>query len=529
MARILGLDLGSYSVKAVVLDSAARGFTPRKYVEVRRPVEGERLATLRAAVSELLAKGPLQADQVVIALPGPVLATHALALPFTDAKRIEATLPFEVESLLPFDLSEAVFDYQVVSQKEDKSELVVGVVRKEELRALLAMLSELGVDPRIVTHPGIAYQNLLVGGGVALEAVSESDAVAVVDIGHERTTVAIGRPGIGIEFARTFPGGGKDLDRALAQEFQIPPEAAHAWKEQHGALGSSVVGPDAERAAGAFIRGLSPVVRELRATFKGYSARTRKQVVRVYLCGGTARLPGLDEQLGKDLSIQASLLKLPAETAQVMPDEARPAAAQAVALGLRGMASGSRAPRFNLRRGEFAFKGDFDFLKEKVGLLASYAATLLILLIASGVVRNSVLARREQQLDNMLCDVTQRVLGQCEKDYTRALNMLRGKESPAAVIPKTSAVELLSEMTERMPPEVQVTFDQIVVDMDRISLRGETGSSKLVDKITSSLKDFRCFHEVKQGKLEKSKDGKSVSFRLDIQVECPDHGTAPQG
>jgi general secretion pathway protein L len=466
---------------------------------------------------------------VVVALPGPVLVTHALTLPFTDAKRIEATLPFEVESLLPFDLSEAVFDYQVVGQKENKSDILVGVARREELSALLGVLSDLKLDPRIVTLPGLAYQNLLISSGTALESVGENEAVAVVDLGHERTSVSIGRPGGGVELARTFPGGGKDLDRALSREFEIPPEAAHEWKEQHGALASAVVGPDAERAANAFVRGIAPVVRELRATFKAYNARSHKQVVRVLICGGSARLRGLDEQLGRDLNLPTSVLKLPPEATSALPADQQPAAAQAVALALRGQATGARAPRFNLRRGEFAFKGDFDFLKEKVGLLVSYGVTLLILLIAAGVVRNSVLSRREQQVDNMLCDVTQRVLGQCEKNYDRALNLLRGKESPAAVIPKTSAVELLSEMTERMPPDVSVTFDQIVVDLDRISLRGETGSSKLVDRITSSLKDFRCFHEVKQGKMEKSKDGKSVSFRLDIQVECPEQGAAPQG
>jgi len=528
MARILGLDLGSASVKAVVADSGSRGLSPKAYVEVRRAPEGDRAETLKAALTELIGKLPGPPEQVVVALPGQVLATHVLTLPFTDPKRIDATLPFEVESLLPFDLADAQFDYQVAGQKDGKSDLLVGVIRKDELRGLVELLSGLKLEPRIITHPGLAYQSLL-AGSPGLPDVPEGEAVAVVDIGHERTSVSIGRPGSGVEFARTFPGGGKDLTRALSQEFQIPPEAAHQWKEQHGAMASAVVGPDAERAAGAFVRGLSPVVRELRASFKAYGARSRKQVTHVYLCGGTARLRGLDEQLSRELGMSASLLKLPAEMAQAVPAEQQPEAAQAVALAVRGAAAGARAPRFNLRRGEFAFKGDFDYLRDRMGLLASYAATLLILLIASGVVRNSVLARREQQLDQKLCEVTQRVLGQCEKNYDRAINMLRGKESPAAVIPKTSAVELLAELTERIPPDVQVTFDEIIVDMERVSLRGETGSSKLVDKITTALKDYRCFHEVKQGKLEKSKDGKSVSFRLDIQVACPEQATASQG
>src|SRR6185503_1493263 len=112
MARILGLDLGSYSVKGVLFESIIRGYTTKAYHEPRRG-EGERLETLRAAVRELLPQPTLQhAEQVIIALPGPTLMTHSFTLPFVDPKCIEAALPFEVESQLPFDLSEAVFDYQ---------------------------------------------------------------------------------------------------------------------------------------------------------------------------------------------------------------------------------------------------------------------------------------------------------------------------------------------------------------------------------------------------------------------------------
>jgi len=53
-----------------------------------------------------------------------------------------------------------------------------------------------------------------------------------------------------------------------------------------------------------------------------------------------------------------------------------------------------------------------------------YAATLLVLAIAAGVVRSSVLARRERQVDSALCDITQKVLHRCEKDYDVALSLL---------------------------------------------------------------------------------------------------------
>lgn len=526
MARILGLDLGSHAVKGVVLEAKTKTHTTHGFAEVRRAQEGERADTLRAAVQELLGQlPPGNVDQIVVALPGPALTTHALSLPFSDAKRIEATLPFEVGSQLPVDISDVVYDYQVVGLKdgegkEKASDLLVGVVRKEELAELLALLSELKVDPRIVTHPGLAYQNLFQQHPGLFQGTGEGGAVAVVDIGHERTSVSVGKPGEGVQFARTFSGGGKDLSKALATEFQTSLAEAHHWKEQHGAVASAAQGPDAERAAAAFVRGLQPMLRELRPTLKAFTARTRQQVGAVVLCGGTAKLPGIAEQLSRDLNLPVRVLALPAD-AKAIPAAEQPVAAQAYSLSLRGNAAGVRAPRFNLRRGEFAFKGDFDYVKDKLGLLASFAATLILLLIAFGVVRNSVLARREAQVDAVLCDTTQRILGRCEKDYNRALNMLAGVESPAAALPRMTAVNLLAEVTGRVPDDMPVKFTRIQIDLGRVILEGETDSSKQIDTLSNAIKNHDCFKDVRQGKVEKTRDGSKMSFRLDVQVQCP--------
>ncbi len=521
MARILGLDLGSHSLKGVVMETTLRGSTVKEVVEAPVPQEGERPARLAQALSALLAT-PLRADQVVISLPGTSLATHTITLPFTEPKKIEATLGGEIEGQMPFELSEAVYDYQLAQSDEKGASLLVGVMRKAELGALLSQLQAAKLDPRIVTHPGLAAQNLLPVLPNALLPESPEDAVCVLDVGHERTTISIGRPGGSVEATRTLPGGGLLLTKALAHEFNIGLPEAQAWKEQHGAVGPEVVGVDAERAAGAFLRAFAPVLRELKSTLKAYTARAHRNVGRVILCGGTARLRGLPEQLGTDLGISTQRLELTPELAAAAGAAAGPQLAQAWALALRGVAAGAKAPRFNLRRGEFAFKSDLDYVKDRVGQLVAFGAVLLVLLVASGLVRNSVLERREKQVDAALCDVTQRILGKCEKNFDIALNLLKGKESPAAGIPKRSATTLLAEMTTRIPPEIPVTMDQIVIDMDRVTMRCEAASSKQMEEIVAALKTYKCFKEVKEGKLEKNKDGTKVTFRLDINVECPD-------
>lgn len=521
MARVLGLDLGSHSIKGVILETTYRGSSVKGYLTTPTPTEGERLDRIKAALPRLLEQaGPtgLQADQVIVSLPGTTLATHPIALPFSDQKKIESTLAFEVESQLPYDLDEAIFDHQISSTDEKGAQLLVGVARKAELAPILAALKDAKLDPRIVTHAGLVYQNLF--STLPLSLVEGDASVAILDLGHERCSLAIGKPGGAVEFARTFAGGGAALSRALSTEFKISIPDAAAWKEEHGAVGAEVVGAEAERAAGAFMRALQPVLRDLRSTLKSSNARSRRPVGLVLLCGGTSKLRGLPEQLTRDLGVPCKLLELPAETRDIL-GVGRQETAQAYALSLRGGATGAKAPRFNLRRGEFAFKSDFDFASDKMGQIASFALVLFVLLIASSFVRNSVLERREKQVDAVLCDVTNRILGKCEKDFTVALSLLRGQESPAAGIPPRSATNLLAELTAHVPPDMPVTFDQVTIDLDRITLRCETENSKQLDDLIAALKTYECFREVDEGRVEKNKDGTKVTSRLAIEVACP--------
>lgn len=526
MARVLGLDLGSYALKGALLEFAHRGHQTRAYAEVPRS-EAPLSVSLRELIEELFAQYHLPADQVIVALPGSSVATHFIQLPFSDPKQIEAALPFEVESQLPFDLSEVVFDHQVVSQQDKKCDLLVGVIRKDELRKLLASLQEVNIDPRIVTHPAVAYHALMVAAPQVFGEGSDGSSFAIVDVGHVRTVMAVGNSTNGVEFARAFPGGGSDLTRALTVEFSITESEAEQWKIRQGAIASAARGPGAERAAGALTRGLQPVIRELRASLKTFTARTRRTVSSIYLCGGTAKLAGVEEHLSAELGVPAQVLRLSSDPAPTISEYQELTAPQAYALALRAQAV--RGSALNLRRGELAFQGDFDYLKATVGRVAAYAGLLLLLLIISGIVRTSVLGQREQDVDAELCGITQRVLGKCEKNFDRALNLLKGKESPAAIIPRLSAVSLLAETSNRIPSEIPVTFERLEIDLDRVMLQGETDSTKQIDRISTSLKSFNCFHEVKEGKVEKSRDGQHVNFRLDVQVECPEQGATPQG
>jgi general secretion pathway protein L len=516
MARILGLDIGARSVKALQLESSFRGFEVRAFAQAKVDPEGG----VKAALAALKEGGHLAGDQIVVALPGCGVATHLLTLPFADPRRIEATLGFEVESQLPYDLADATLDSQILQTKDGKSDVLVGTARNEELTALLALLAQVGLDPRIVTTSALAYQPLLAQRSTGNPGPAPLEgSEAIVDIGHERTSVCIAGPS-GLESARTFSGGGKELTRAVANEFKVSLADAEAWKDNEGdvTLGPDTP-PEVERAAGALLRALSPLVRELRATLRAHSARFRTPVARIYLAGGTARLKGLGPVLARELGVEVLPLDpVPRDGSGVIPAGSEAIAAQAFALAVRGHGA-ARAARFNLRKGAFAFKGDLAYLKGKASRMAIFAGVLAFLSAMFIWAQRSALVAREAAYDGVLCQLTAKAIGQCQKDYTVALSIMKGKGSPTASLPAYSALDLFNELAVRAQA-VKVKLEETEVQLDRVRLRGETESFEGVDQLVAALKGFKCFQEIKRGKVQKDKAGAKVLFDLDIRVLC---------
>ena len=98
-----------------------------------------------------------------------------------------------------------------------------------------------------------------------------------------------------------------------------------------------------------------------------------------------------------------------------------------------------------------------------------------------------------------------------------------------AGVPKRTAVSLLAEVSQRIPADSPVTIERVTVDLDRIELVCQAPSVKQMEDVIAALKTYKCFKEISEGKVEKSKDGTKVGFRLDVKVECPDESNAGQG
>ena len=519
---ILGLDLGSRRVKAVLLETTLRGFTvagtaeaPIAAASEGGPASGERMA---GAVTALLsARGWVPDVAAAASMPG-VTASHLVTLPFTDARRIEQTVQYEVEAAIPFDLDQVAWDWQMLDSQPGRSDLVVGVVRREELTGCIADLARAGVDPAVVTPGGPALAALWAAGAVA-DPAGAGEGELAVDVGIDRTHACVVSEGRCL-FARTFASGASTLLRAAARATGRNPdevvvdEGLPPWLASPG-------GDAALRSA------LAPLVRELRATLQAFEARpSRRPVVRVRLAGGAARWAGVAPLVGEELGIPAEPLRLTGPAADAIPDEEAPRFALPLALALRAWL-GNRFQRLNLRRGDLASTRSTQDVRDRLQRIAVYGSLVLLLAVVSSVVKVVALNRQEKLLDRAMCEVTQKVVGKCFDDFATAESVLRGRGTVGASIPRVSAVGVLAELAARSP-DVQLRFDRIEITREKLHLQGTTDAAENVDKIVAALRGSRCFGDARSGGARKRGTEQKFEFTVDADITC-EGAQAPGG
>ncbi|MBI4126133.1 MAG: pilus assembly protein PilM, partial [Deltaproteobacteria bacterium] len=188
--RIVGIDVGSYSVKVAEVVRSFRTFEFVNFFE-RRIQYNELLApeeSTAIALQGLIDDQRLEWDMAVVGFPGQRVSSRLLTFPFGGAKKIEQTVRFEIESYIPFDANEVLLDYTTVWSTKDASRVLVVYAPKAEVGKELTTLQGVGVDPRSIGVEGVELVNL-----VNLGLSPPEGAYAILDVGHEKTTLAICR------------------------------------------------------------------------------------------------------------------------------------------------------------------------------------------------------------------------------------------------------------------------------------------------------------------------------------------------
>ncbi|HVP30555.1 MAG TPA: type II secretion system protein GspL [Myxococcota bacterium] len=530
LRRVLGLDLGSHTVKAVELRQTLRGIEIGQLRAL--PREGEAPGVdapsadeapdeaLARRLRQLVALHQLPTDPVVTALASDRVTSRRLSFPFRDRRRLAQAVPFEVEAELPFALEDVLVDWEILGGDRTRADVLVLVAPRAEVSATLERLRAVGLEPRILEAEGHALGNL-----VAL--FPQPGVRLFADVGHRKTTLALAAEGR-ILAIRAVPLGGLHLTRALAAERGIPFEQAERAKCEQGLLARRGSAGELEcsspAARGVLERLALEIVRTIGASEPAL-APLGTALESVVLLGGTARLPHLDAFLAERTGFPAQRFAFPPGAAgSALVAGGDPLLfAPAVALALRG--SLQARTRTDFRREEFAWRRDLSGIGREfrsTAWLAALAAGLGVILLGTSYLSQSV---RVRGLDAQLASVYsaafpgQPVPGDPVAAMREAVRSAHERADALGVYRgNLSALDLLTEISARVPQDLEVVFEELAIDRQVVRIRGFTKSFEAVDRLRSELSGFEPFSEIQVSEIkdDAKRGGKSFSVTISL-------------
>ena len=539
MAHIIcGIDLGAFSVKFCFLEVGFRATTLRGLMETAVP-SGE--APLIERQADAVREGLSQAREATpyFAIPGDTLSVRLMQLPFTDARKIDQVVGYELEGQIVHALEDVVFDHLVVGESGEGSSVLAVAAKRDDVAALIAAQEAKGTHPRALYAAPVIYRTLLPAAPpVVVEEGVEAPVPpcrAVVDLGHLRTNVCFVQDGEAMS-ARTILRGGAMLTQAIAKAFEADLDRAEQAKRNEAALlppGTPGATPLAAKLDAVLREALTPLVRELRQTLVSFRAASRIEVEGLLVTGGTGRLRGLLPFLTAELGLPAHFLAVrpslagnavgtadeTADFAAATSDESEShALAAAIALAASG---GSKEVDF--RRGPFVYRASFSVLRQRAPHLALLGAILLLSVGIDLGVRLSSLGDEKKQLDKQLKTATQELFGQPRDDAPAIAQLLkRGFKEDLAPLPKATAYDLLDQISRHAPPADKVKLDILELDIrpKKTFIKGTVDSAAAVDEMAGKFKDIECFDEVTKGAITEVSGG-GKQFTLTINSRCP--------
>lgn len=303
--RVIGLDIGTSAVRAAEVEFGAGGPSGRnaptllRYGQLPLPLgavrDGEVVETLLVSntLRQLWSHAGFSSKDVVLGVGNQRVIVRNLDLPWMPLAQLKASLPFQVQEMLPVAASEALLDYYPTGEVDaPQGRMVQGLLvaaQRETVSANVVAVEGAGLRPTMVDLNGFALLRALARGEYA------SRTVAFVDIGARVTNVVVAASGVPL-MVRMLPNGGQNVTDAVATALSLAGPEAEAFKRDIGVGFASP--PGYEAGAEAIANSARTLAEALRNTFVYFTTNhPGMQIEMVVLTGGGSHMPGFGQYL----------------------------------------------------------------------------------------------------------------------------------------------------------------------------------------------------------------------------------------
>ncbi len=302
----VGVDLSEVSLRFVRLAPQDGGFKLLDFGEYPLPEGTISLGKIKnpEALKEVLSrfKKEHHIEFVHVSLPESLAYIAEMEILAVKNSEMHESIELQLEEHIPIKVSDAVFDYSVVKEKNKQGDisLVVFAALKDTVASYANVFSEAGIGVLSLETDSNALARAVIPSG-------SMETSMILDLGRTKTGVYVASHGT-VSFASDIDIGEKDILSALKKELNVAQDEAN---EMLRMLHSG------EEPSEKVFKIFSAVVSDLKEevnkhfiywqTHRDKSGTKKEPISRIILCGSGSSLFGLAERFSEALKTPADI------------------------------------------------------------------------------------------------------------------------------------------------------------------------------------------------------------------------------
>jgi len=309
--QLVGLDIGSHSVKLVEIDDGKKGMILKSFGTIGLPkdaiVEGtiKEIEIVASSIKNLFKMLHVKNKNVATSISGFSVIPKKISISRRDESELESSIQEEAEQYIPFDISDVNLDYEILASEEEEVEqeqepeegatekdsglmdVMLVAAKKDIIEDYVSLIHLAGLNPVVLDVDAFALQNAF-----EMSTEESSGCYAIVSVGAEELGINAIKNRASI-FTRDSSYGGSQITEAIMSKLDTSYEEAEKIK-----LGGTKM--DKERGAleEIFTSSVSGWVQEIKRALDFLSSTYPDETIeKILITGGASRLPGFTKYL----------------------------------------------------------------------------------------------------------------------------------------------------------------------------------------------------------------------------------------
>ena len=303
---IVGLDIGSSCIKAIEL-KRSKGEIVVSHLGVE-PLASDIVVdsmivdsgSVSSAISKIFGEHSIKTKAVATSVSGHSVIVKKISVQPMSEGELAESITTEAAQHIPFDIADVNVDFDILNPDNGaQMDVLLVAVKKDKILNYTNVLSLAGKAPAVVDIDAFALQNCYEYN----YQPHHDSTVALLNLGASVMNINIVKGATPL-FTRDVSVGGNQYTDSLQKELDLSFDDAESLK-----LGRKV-GTVSEDAKLPILQQVTEIiVLEIQKTFDFFRATASgEHIERIYLAGGSSRVPGLVEALRQEFSLPVEVL-----------------------------------------------------------------------------------------------------------------------------------------------------------------------------------------------------------------------------